>query len=210
MKESPILFSGPMVRALLDGTKTQTRRVVKFPKDSVLEEISIPWMRPTVWLPDRQESVLMDCPYGKPGDRLWVRECWSSDFAGHYPHDRVWYRADDHKYHDIDVRDGVRGIYSPESDEFVPFRWHPSIHMPRAACRLVLEIVSIRVERLNDITDDDARAEGVAEWSRGVMTERERHEICRQDGFRMLWESINGVGSWATNPWVWVVEFRRA
>ncbi|WP_445623189.1 hypothetical protein [Lactiplantibacillus plantarum] len=96
---------------------------------------------PTTLAREPQHTIDLACPYGAPGDRLWVRETWSSDFARHYPYDRVWYAADDDRRHDIEVRNGVRGMYSPESQQFVPFRWRPSIHMPRSACRLVLEVL---------------------------------------------------------------------
>lgn len=160
MKERPILFSGPMVRAILDGRKTQTRRVVK-PRQGMLDD----WTG-------------LPCPYGKPGDRLWVREtCYFEQ-----PHGEVIYRADP----------GSEKALDPE---FTGLRWRPSIHMPRWASRITLEIVNVRVERLQDIRVDDARAEGVtAKWP--------------VHGFRNLWQSINGFGSWDANPWVWVVEFR--
>lgn len=189
MRERPILFSGPMVRAILAGNKTQTRRVAKeFAGRDDLDSI-------LARFPNQN-----GCPYGQPGDRLWVREKWSSDFAHHYPYDRVWYAADDDRRHDIEVRNGVRGIYSPESQEFVPFRWRPSIHMPRSACRLVLEVTGVRVERLNNISQEDAELEGV-ECNMSPLSFREH--------FQRLWEHINGAGSWDANPWVWVVEFRR-
>lgn len=200
MRERPILFSGPMVRAILAGHKTQMRRVVKPWEPSY--PTSVPKALPADFsmLPDGT-SFRATCPYGQPGDRLWVRETWSSDFARHYPYDRVWYAADDDRRHDIVVRNGVRGIYSPESQQFVPFRWHPSIHMPRSACRLVLEITSVRVERLNDISQEDAELEGV-QCNMSPLSFREH--------FQRLWEHINGAGSWEANPWVWAVEFRRA
>ncbi|WP_026383722.1 hypothetical protein [Achromobacter xylosoxidans] len=189
MRERPILFTGPMVRAILAGNKTQTRRVAKeFAGRDDLDSI-------LARFPNQN-----GCPYGQPGDRLWVREKWSSDFAHHYPYDRVWYAADDDRRHDIEVRNGVRGIYSPESQEFVPFRWRPSIHMPRSACRLVLEVTGVRVERLNNISQEDAELEGV-ECNMSPLSFREH--------FQRLWEHINGAGSWDANPWVWVVEFRR-
>ncbi|WP_042886279.1 hypothetical protein [Cupriavidus necator] len=198
MKERPILFSGAMVRAILDGRKTQTRRVVK---ESHLAH--------TRYVPDGAGDVFVHdtyrCPYGLSGDRLWVRETWSTDFANHYPHDRVWYAADDDRRHDIEVRDGVRGIYSPESGVHVPFRWRPSIHMPRWACRIELEITGVRGERLNDCSEEDALAEGVT-----LQPCHPRHaERMGRDAYEKLWDSINGAGAWDANPWVWVVEFWR-
>ncbi|WP_331693902.1 hypothetical protein [Pandoraea sputorum] len=166
VRERPVLFSAPMVRAILDGSKTQTRRVMK--TQLVYGDVCgiFPsWYLPTgpdsgtLW-PNGKEQILAMCPYGQPGQRLWVRETWSSDFANHYPCNRVRYAADVDRRLDIEVRDGVRGIFSPESNVFVPFRWRPSIHMPRWASRLTLEITGVRVERLNSISEADAHAEG--------------------------------------------------
>ena len=195
MKERPILFSGPMVRAILEGRKTQTRRVVK-PQPAHIAGIG------TVLNIDTITGKA--CPYGKPGDRLWVRETWDGvrlDGGGAL----VSYRADGDK---------------PVTDDG---RWHPSIHMPRWASRITLEVVSVRVERLNECSIQDALAEG-------VLTDDEWPTDPR-DGYRSLWESINGPSirkrlrdgtvqmhspkrhvadySWDANPWVWVVEFRR-
>ncbi|WP_121308766.1 hypothetical protein [Paraburkholderia sp. BL17N1] len=224
-KERPILMNGEMVRATLRGEspKTQTRRIVKLPHNNPLGV----W-EPTViggpnggvtaageTIPEQgaiwhtRTGDCLACPHGQPGDRLWVRETWSNDFAAHYPYDRVWYAADDDRTHEIEVRDGVRGIYSPESDEHVPFRWHPSIHMPRWASRITLEVTGVRVERLQDISEADAEAEGVHagswEYDNGEGTETAR------ESFQCLWDSLNaarGYG-WDANPWVWVVKFRR-
>lgn len=183
MKERPILFSAPMVRALLAGTKTQTRRLCKLNYRTGMPE---PELR----------SLLAACPYGVPGDRLWVRESWrtvwSSDeepprsFDASY---RFWYEAD-----------------APHQDGYGKLR--PSIHMPRAACRLVLEVVSVRVECLMDISEADALAEGV---DREVVAGYSRAGVGRAAAFafRDLWTSINGGDSWDANPWVWVVAFKR-
>ncbi|MFS8079924.1 hypothetical protein UDZ25_14225 [Serratia marcescens] len=181
MKERPVIFNGEMVRAILDGRKTQTRRVMKVqpsehfhPMNMSLElDYSARWYTPGVIDKDGYlqpatgqvfgvagEDEGYACPFGTVGDRLWVRETWSSDFANYYPNDRVWYAADNNRCSDIEVVNGVRGIYSPESDVHVPFRWRPSIHMPRWASRITLEITAVRVERLNDISHDDAKAEG--------------------------------------------------
>lgn len=181
MKERPILFSAPTVRAILAGTKTQTRRVVK---DRHID--AAPPACFFQWLRER-------CPYGQPGDRLWVRETWAY---------------------------GVHAI-AAERDEDGPFvyradgtdqgrlcaRWRPSIHMPRSASRILLEITAVRVERLKDITWSDAAKEGIHVPRRA--RDRVDPEIGCVAQFRRLWEQINGSGSWDTNPWVWVVEFKR-
>nr|WP_230938205.1 hypothetical protein [Burkholderia territorii] len=138
MTERPILFSGPMVRAILEGRKTQTRRVIAqqladgwcFDAPAQFGRITSPhrkkgrfgaFIRHGVGT-DFPSFDLIPCPYGMPGDRLWVRETWSTDFARHYPCDRVWYATDNDRSNDIDVRDGVRGIFSPESNLHVPFQ----------------------------------------------------------------------------------------
>lgn len=191
MKERPILFSGAMVRALLDGSKTQTRRVCKpaqaaslscvigiqDPRDFGQRPLEVPG---SGWFGDEDGEVQFACPYGRPGDRLWVRETWAEhpDFPGCR---RAIYRAD------------------PEC-EYDTERWRPSIHMPRWACRILLEIVSLRVERLQAINDQDAMAEGV---DASLYGKSHRY------GYSRLWEEINGAGSWSANPWVWVVEFKR-
>jgi hypothetical protein len=226
MKEHPILFNREMIRALHSGRKTQTRRMVTPMRGMQSEWLTIEGINRSPRLytchtnPDRLFGAQMEhprggplgwvkCPYGEPGDRLWVRETWSADFANHYPYDRVWYAADSDRAHDIEIRDGVKGIYSPESREFVPFRWRPSIHMPRAASRTDLEITRVRVERLQDISEEDAEAEGV-DFLRHVPDADET--LSARDLYRILWDSINearGFG-WSTNPWVWVVEFPSA
>lgn len=234
MKERPILFNAPMVRAILDGSKTQTRRVLKkqpyvsrtnppsFSDIEVGDLFVCPDMLPTG--PERGR-VIAECtsagtyhcmgqtafaekhsPYGVSGDRLWVRETWSCDFANHYPCDPVWYAADDDRRLDIEVRDGVRGIYSPESGVMVPFRWRPSIHMPRWASRITLEITGVRVERLQDISYDDARAEG---WNPSADDGKNPNPLDPKSWFLNLWSQINGPDSWTANPWVWVIEFKR-
>ncbi|TWI69016.1 hypothetical protein IP91_00081 [Pseudoduganella lurida] len=190
MTERGILFSAPMVRALLDGTKTQTRRVVKpHPRDDAFVLLD----HGDGWWPYRSEdgeSANVDnmeypfaCPYGQPGDRLWVRETWgfNPDHPGIIAH--VCYRADPGHEHD--------GI-----------TWKPSIHMPRAASRILLEIVSVRVERLQDTSRGDAMDEGCPfpNMAQGADP---------RQWYAELWENINGAGSWAANPWVWALEFRR-
>lgn len=176
VKERPILFSGPMVRAILEGRKTQTRRVVKAKH--------LPFLGNLLggFLDGRWNQRPL--PYGRPGDRLWVRETWAwcSKARGHW-----LYRADDSDLGTCHVKDG---------------RWKPSIHMKRAASRITLEVVAVRVERLQEITPGDAIAEGCPGGDHG-----DRYAAI--DQYRALWGSINGAGSWAANPWVWVVEFRK-
>lgn len=183
MKERPILFSGEMVRAILEGRKTMTRRVIK-------PQPAGEWAAPGKTA----------CPYGQPGDRLWVRETWRKTNWTDEPNRgewRVFWRATEKE----DSRNN--GL------------WRPSIHMPRWASRILLEVVSVRVERVQDISEEDARAEGV-EWQNERpcwvnYLDREDWSPTARDSFRTLWDSINakrGYG-WDANPWVWVVEFKK-
>ena len=200
MKERPILFSAPMVRALRAGTKTQTRRVVN---DRHID--AAPPACFFQWLRER-------CPYGQTGDRLWVRETWQHSNFPLGPYDEsctVFYRAD---Y--MDDPHGPDGEKSPEGR----YRnWEPSIHMFRSASRILLEVTAVRVERLQDISAADAVAEGIARDGDGyerfhvdpdapVGQSFTRNPVL---AYRGLWESINGVGAWDKNPWVWVIEFKR-
>lgn len=218
MKERPILFSGPMVRAILEGRKTQTRRVVKpqppskfpFAQDGTLGGITAFWwtdkdidLDDIAWWPGYDDQDAVKCPYGSPGDRLWVRETWCHIGSHTGPHT------------------GVRTIedvrYKADGDGYV---WRPSIFMPRWASRITLEIVSVRVERLQDISEEDAETEGYERET--FYRELDKLSIARklnrltgvermpaQSWFIDLWESINGAGSWEANPWVWVIEFKR-
>lgn len=197
MKERPILFSAPMVRALLAGTKTQTRRVYKTKNGGV-------WPYPND-IPGMRQAARA-CAYGQPGDRLWVRETfvqgWDhdpvTDRIKRYDSDgkqipiKTWYRADGADIGWCDA-DGWEAN-TP---------WKPSIHMPRAASRITLEITSVRVERLQDISVADCIAEGIARGGPENPDGIEKRE------YRELWESINGPSSWIANPWVWVIEFKR-
>ncbi|BBR05522.1 morphogenetic protein [Klebsiella quasipneumoniae] len=199
MTERGMIFNAEMVRAILDGRKTQTRRPVKFPvhdKNLGCE------LAGNELAGELSAGNYLNSAFGRPGDCIWVRETWSSDFANYYPNDRVWYAADNNRRLDIEVVDGVRGIYSPESDVHVPFRWRPSIHMPRWASRILLEITDVRVERLKSISDGDAIREGCS-------TADMKSGDCVADVFARLWASIYGSDSWNANPWVWVIEFKR-
>ncbi|MDT9738455.1 hypothetical protein [Klebsiella quasipneumoniae] len=226
MTERGMIFNAEMVRALLSGRKTQTRRIMKVqPESNQLGLLLITdstkhsdigkyhWGESNA-TGNHVRSKLFSCPFGAVGDRIWVRETWSSDFANYYPNDRVWYAADNNRRLDIEVVDGVRGIYSPESDVHVPFRWQPSIHMPRWASRILLEITDVRVERLNAISEEDARAEGIIDGGCLNCGEPEpcgcaNPEPDATDAFAYLWQSIYGQESWNANPWVWVIEFER-
>lgn len=178
--ERPILFRGPMVRAILQGRKTQTRRVVKN-LDLIEDWDMLDGRTVDVGFSDEYgdwHKTADACPYGQPGDRLWVREC----FGLHYGY-----------------------VYRATNKTAPSGGWKPSIHMPRAASRITLEIVSVRVEMVQEITDEDALAEGVT--LRGC-TRFEGEPVLE---YKYLWDSINskrGYG-WVCNPLVWVIEFRR-
>lgn len=180
MKERPILFSAPMVRALLDGTKTQTRRAVKARKDPDYGC----QMTPGEIAGDENPTRL--CPYGQPGDRLWVREAWSS------------HACFDH----LAPRDCPKSIHYTADGKIQTGKGRPSIHMPRWASRITLDVVSVRVERLQDISRGDAMAEGCPFPNMAAGDDPRKW-------FADLWQQINGADSWAINPWVWVVEFKR-
>lgn len=195
MRERPILFSGAMVRALLDGTKTQTRRVVKpEPKHPLFAKrhmLALDDEGCDLYLHSSTLARAIRCPYGKPGDRLWVRETFEKIEGQTQPWIETDYRA---TYTHGDRMGDHLGLKK---------RWTPAIHMPRAASRITLEVTSVRVERLGEISEADARAEGF-ELGAPPCTDAPLR------WYRNLWESINGPGSWAANPWVWVIEFRRA
>ena len=239
MRERPILFSGPMVRAILSGQKTQTRRIVKvrgesppewatFAKEGV--SLTVTGGKPSglfYWSEEQPDNGPLKplrrwptlpanramagdhywtpCPHGQPGDRLWVRETWAYGI-----HALVAKRDEDGPF-----------VYraNPMAEQHrLCDRWRPSIHMPRRASRITLEVTGVRVERLQDISEGDAYAEGADNlaWKDFEGTDADLIDWSLKDansphrnGFAMLWESINGAGSWGMNPWVWVVEFRR-
>lgn len=215
-KERPILFSAPMVRALLAGTKTQTRRIVKGAPRLITPFIGAD-DKPTheFGLHFTHERVInkhVRCPYGAPGDRLWVRETWRFNWASGEGSE-VEYRADAAKH--------IWPVNAKES-KFLDggAKWKPSIFLQRQFSRLALEVTGIRVERLQEITEIDAKAEGVqgvalrdgGKGWRNYVIERESSGInstfrTARDSYESLWESINGADSWAGNPWVWVVSF---
>ncbi|SET89517.1 hypothetical protein [Pseudomonas graminis] len=197
IKERPILFSAPMVRALLEGRKTVTRREVK--KQAALDCLAAGFEPAFLALPGNADM----CPYGQPGDRLWVRETWAQP-ANLDPGPTV-YRA---TYPDCLKGQGWENL--PPSSAI---RWKPSIHMFRRHSRILLEITDVRVERLQAITYEDAVAEGVhRDDACRMWTATDEGGACHKypvPAFRDLWSGINGPDAWAANPWVWVVEFKR-
>jgi hypothetical protein len=203
VREKPILFSGPMVRAILDGRKTQTRRIIK-PQPVYIESSGRWKWNPTGAVTASREwweymDSLSKCPYGTVGDRLWVRETWRPILSGIHA-GGFDYRADDP---------------SASGEGFIP--WKPSIHMPRRVSRLSLELTDVRAERLHEITAKDILAEGVVE-----RPHQDPHlgkcpisafDGCCYPDLRSVWAAgwskINGSDSWTANPWVWVLEFER-
>ena len=199
--EKPILFRGEMVRAILDGRKTQTRRVIK-PQPELRANGSVLWWKNDMLVP---ESTYRS-PYGAPGDRLWVKETFSHE-DGWYPDDagHSWKNCRSPIGHDglctyVHYRASMSTKQIREYNDD-PWPWTPSIFMPRWASRITLEVVSVRVERVQDISHRDAIAEGVAA----------RVVPLSQNAFAHLWDSINAKRgySWDSNPFVWVIEFRR-
>lgn len=223
MKERPMIFNAEMVRAILDGRKTQTRRIMKpQPTPCTLQKGGHWWpsnvFKTMLHIEEEMQNgkgcwgglVGDACPFGDVGDRIWVRETWARYNIDQDSHDMA-YRAT-----------------TPE-DWPEEGRWRPSMHMPRWASRITLEITGVRVERLNNISHEDAEREGIhtevwdqtvvaknyaAEdgffqfWSESMPHYVEMNELYRSS-FQSLWQSIYGAENWQANPWVWVIEFKR-
>ena len=189
MKEFPILFSTPMVQAILEGRKTQTRRIIK-PQPNSHDDDNFPWL-----IEEGCVFIPIKCPYGHPGDLLWVKETFALSST------RWRYKAD--------------GDWTFEEKEMgEDAKWKSSRFMPKAAARILLQVEEIRVQRLIDITEEDAIAEGIEpvilheikSWKR-----YDGYEIVTSDpvvSFWSLWASINGEESWHSNPWLWVIAFK--
>lgn len=225
MKEIGMLFCGAMVAALRDGRKTATRRLLK-PQPVEHGPDDFEWRSAKLKsighaagyvhiCKECMERIAAKCAAPEPPFRIYVKETFSTDFRNHYPHDPIWYRADDDRHIDIDVHDGVQSIYSPESKQWVPFKWRPSIFMRREQARLWLACTAVRVERLQDITTEGAKEEGLffngSSWSyleKGRFPYSESCWSAPVACYRHLWESINGKGSWDANPFVTVFTFK--
>lgn len=206
MRERPILFSGPMVRAILEGRKTQTRRPVK-PQPSAILRTS-PFCRSGIEDAHGRELVL---PY-EPGDQLWVRETFQDLYAeGHEYRSADWETGKGYAI-SYPATDGIKEFIDP--DDCITSRCRPSIHMPRWASRITLGVISMRVERLQEISEPDARTEGVIlhegrGWFDKDPADGGRWHVSARAAFQTLWVNINGQSSWNANPWVWVIDFRR-
>jgi hypothetical protein len=244
MKERPILFSGPMVRAILEGRKTQTRRVVDFTGCRVGENPSDFHMGrevfnrksgktygpfglffrpdPKYWfMPDKPYTEFVRCPYVQPGPNVKLEE-WG----------RLWVRESGYKFTGVDPSTAPKWRYAadpthadnqtgpPSKNNLNDYtRWAsvPSIHMPRWASRITLEVTEVRVQRLQEISEEDAKAEGVEPDSRFIdhfisYADRKSHYPSARGSFSSLWDSINGQSegcAWKDNPWVWAVSFKR-
>lgn len=239
--DRPILFSTPMVQAILEGRKTMTRRVIKPQPPEWIERFGYTMFTPEGHISGRgfwkgvpgdegPGEKFFKIPYGKPGDILWVRETWrigawdentgsiAVDYkVGNYAR-KEWIRIKDserfEKYWIESTDDaGNAGLKLDKIGEYhwkpgeAPTRWRPSIFMPREAARIFLKVKNIRVERLQDITEEDAKAEGL--YNGYHTTETSTPAGTAKQAFMWIWQKINGDESWLSNPWVWVVEFER-
>lgn len=208
MSERGMIFNGEMVRAILEGRKTQTRRVLATYQDAVkfCPEWDVNGKQIFIVLGEKDHTGMnpvitaIPCPFGQPGDRVWVRETF-----------RVHSRATD--VATLVYRASVRNSWTEQTHRVpvavcnkpaTPEKWTPSIHMPRWASRITLEITDVRVERLRDLSEEDAKSEGIIPSAGGVLPGWE-YRI----NFRDLWMDIYGTDNWEANPWVWVIEFKR-
>lgn len=194
-KERPIIFSAPMVRAILDGSKTQTRRVLKgrplrlwAASGWEIEDGDCLWCDAY----GDYHSLTDFCPYGRIGDRLWVRETWAGKAV-------LNWQMEGFDQETVEIIGPNHMVYRASSPSQFVKKWRPSIFMPRWASRIQLEVVNRRVERLQDISEADAWAEGIPTGCANISI----------DTYAALWQKINGPGSWDLNPLVWVVEFKK-
>ncbi|HHF8081018.1 ASCH domain-containing protein [Klebsiella pneumoniae] len=233
MKERGMIFNGEMVRAILDGRKTQTRRIMAPQPADDIERGIFPNPEVIGWKSSRRNkhgsTTAHFCHYGKPGDRIWVRETWGVvshafsddglmiDWVPDRPATAIHEMPFGNGYYSgyaIYAADGDFTWGDDDGYEDGRSCWKPSIHMPRAASRILLEITDVRAERLNTISEEDARAEGIIDGGCLNCGEPEpcgcaNPEPDATDAFAYLWQSIYGQESWNANPWVWVIEFKR-
>ncbi|HEO9559192.1 TPA: hypothetical protein QII12_001516 [Klebsiella pneumoniae subsp. pneumoniae] len=232
MKERGMIFNGEMVRAILDGRKTQTRRPIKWKQTRFTEigerEDGSKWP----WSEDAEHTCDFwhPCPFGAVGDRIWVRETWGVvshafsddglmiDWVPDRPSTAIHEMPFGNGYYSgyaIYAADGDFTWGDDDGYEDGRSCWKPSIHMPRAASRILLEITDVRVERLNAISEEDAAAEGVPPAGSllpdypGTFLTPKGDFATAKVAFQRLWESIYGAENWQANPWVWVIEFKR-
>lgn len=211
MRERPILFSAPMVLAILAGKKSQTRRLVK-PQD--IENVDgVPFL--LSYMTGEPDPVQLPCPFGAPGDRLWVKETWSTP-PGHYElmTPREMSEQTPLRYAADGVVKGVSKRFVDSQGRIAIGRLRPSIFMRRWMSRITLEVTSVRVERLQDISEEDARAEGVSPRDAAIVFGageiQPQLNSTHRGAFAVLWDSLNAERApWSSNPWVWVVAFKR-
>ncbi|HBU7548602.1 TPA: hypothetical protein MC769_004938 [Klebsiella aerogenes] len=212
MKERGMIFNGEMVRAILDGRKTQTRRPIKWKQTRFTEigerEDGSKWP----WSEDAEHACDFwhPCPFGAVGDRIWVREAFRVHSRATDVATLVYKSSERNSWTEQTHRVPVAVCNKPATPE----KWTPSLHMPRWASRILLEITDVRVERLNAISEEDARAEGIIDGGCLNCGEPEpcgcdNPEPDATDAFAYLWQSIYGQENWNADPWVWVIEFKR-
>lgn len=210
IREKGLIFNSEMVRAILDGRKTQTRRPIKWKQTRFTEigerEDGSKWP----WSEDAEHACDFwhPCPFGALGDRIWVRETFAALEPGSYE------QVKPQDGHCQDLRYAATDRLAKSDADIRGYKWVPSIHMPRWASRILLEITDVRVERLNAISEEDARAEGIIDGGCLNCGEPEpcgcaNPEPDATDAFAYLWQSIYGQENWNANPWVWVIEFNR-
>ena len=230
MKDRPVIFNGEMIRAILDGRKTQTRRVIN-PQPTLSERTGFNWKGYAYGIGSTYRDTVRNfascfnvCPFGQIGDLLWVRETWQGPLVDEEHFED--YRANADKFQtpafcEYAADGGTRPEFC-DLDDNVRQGWRPSIHMPRWASRILLEITAVRVERLNSISEGDAMAEGVrmiennfgngpayCDYSLPNLDDAAEWYNRANDSFKSLWKSIYGAENWSANPWVWVIEFKR-
>ncbi|ELC6409450.1 hypothetical protein Q8V89_002911 [Enterobacter hormaechei] len=218
MTERGMIFNSDMVRAILDGRKTQTRRIIKdctVGRDPISKFIQIGKKFIGCYPEDVPELIRECCPYGVPGDRIWVRETFQGPLFDFEQMEA--YQEDSSKFKKPEFcvykADGKPAPEFFDADDNLHCGWRPSIHMPRWASRITLEITGVRVEQLKSISEEEARSEGIARLREGFWNHYQpgwtQHQLSARGSFATLWDSIYGFGDWDRNPWVWVVEFKR-